>query len=218
MTKTIRVFLAEDHETVREGLRLIIDAQSDLQIVGEAADGYEAIDRVRALLPDVVVMDISMPRMNGLKAARQLKMLCPDVGIVALTRHKEGGYVQELLQAGAKGYVLKQSPSDELLRAIRAVGSGKGYLDPEMTSAVVDDYAGRAARQASRNPVALSEREEEVLRLIATGYSNKEIAGHLEVSVKTVESHKANSMKKLGLKSRIDIVTFALLQGWLESS
>jgi DNA-binding NarL/FixJ family response regulator len=217
MTK-IRIFLAEDHETVREGLRLIIDAQSDMQIVGEAADGYAAIERVRALHPDVVVMDISMPRMNGLMATRQLKLLCPDVGIVALTRHKEGGYVQELLQAGAKGYVLKQSSSEELLRAIRAVGAGKGYLDPEITSAVVGDYAGRALRQAPHNPVSLSEREEEVLRLIAAGYSNKEIAAHLELSVKTVESHKANSMKKLGLRSRIDIVTFALLQGWLETS
>jgi DNA-binding NarL/FixJ family response regulator len=213
----VRVFLADDHETVREGLRMIIDAQVDMQIVGEAGDGNEALDRIPPASPNVVVMDVSMPGMNGLKATRRLKALCPDVAVVALTRHKEGGYVQELLQAGAEGYVLKQSSSDELLRAIRAVAAGKGYLDPEITQTVVTDYAGRQPHTL-RSQASLSDREEEVLRLIALGYSNKEIAARLNVSVKTIEAHKANSMKKLGLRSRIDIVTFALLQGWLETT
>jgi len=163
-------------------------------------------------------MDISMPGMNGLKATRKLKELHPKIKVVALTRHKEGGYVQELLQAGAIAYVLKQSSSEELLRAIRAAAVGKSYLDPEIAGILVSDYAGRQVRQKPRSQVSLSEREEEVLRLVAAGYSNKEIAARLELSVKTIEAHKSNSMKKLGLKGRIDIVSFALLQGWLETS
>jgi DNA-binding NarL/FixJ family response regulator len=211
----LRVLLAEDHETVREGLRLIIDSQPDMEIVGEAANGYEVLSRVPELNPQIIVMDISMPGMNGLKATRRVKEAHPDIGIVALTRHKESGYVQEVLQAGASAYVLKQSASDELLRAIRAVAVGKSYLDPEITGNVI---SGRQTKHVDRPSTALSDREREVLQLIALGYSNKEIASRLEVSVKTVEAHKANSMKKLGLSSRIEIVNFALLQGWLETN
>lgn len=196
---------------------MIINSQADMEIVGEAADGREAIERAQKLLPDIVVMDISMPGMNGLKATRQLKKVCPEVSVVALTRHKEGGYLQELLKAGASGYVLKQSSSEELIRAIRAIGSGKSYLDPAVTTKVMNEYSDRQVRQDSRSHANLSEREAEVLRLIASGYSNKEIAAQLTVSVKTIEAHKANSMKKLGLGSRIDIVNYALLQGWLGS-
>ena len=213
----IKVLLAEDHATVRQGLRMIIDSQPDLEVVGEVADGAEALERAQALKPTVVVMDISMPGMNGLKATRKIRETLPEVRIVALTRHKEDGYVQELLRAGASGYVLKQSSSEELIRAVRAVGNGNSYLDPAITLAVTAKYQDATLKTG---PVgsSISDRETDVLRLIATGYSNKEIASLLMVSVKTVESHKANSMKKLGLASRIDIVRYALLQGWLNSA
>ena len=215
--KKMRVLLAENHETVREGLKMIIDREPDMEIVGEAADGHEAIDRALHLEPNVIVMDISMPGLNGLKATRKLKAVRPEIQVVALTRHREGGYLQELLQAGASGYVLKQSSSEELIRAIRAVGSGKSYLDPAVTTAIVNNYSGGQANLDAGSVAKLSNREQEVLRLIASGYSNKEIAAQLEISVKTVEAHKANSMRKIGLRSRIDIVNYALLQGWLTS-
>ena len=213
----LRVLLAEDHETVREGLRMIINREPDMEIVGEAADGREAVEKSARLRPQVVVMDISMPGLNGLKATRKLKATYPEVQVVALTRHNEGGYLQELLQAGASGYVLKQSSSDELIRAIRAVGSGKSYLDPAITSSVVNNYSERQITPDPSLSARLSNRERDILRLIARGYSNKEIAARLEISVKTVEAHKANSMRKIGLRSRIDIVNYALLQGWLVS-
>jgi len=164
------------------------------------------------------VMDISMPGLNGLKATRKLKETSPEIQVVALTRHNEGGYLQELLQAGAAGYVLKQSSSDELIRAIRAVGSGKSYLDPAITNTVVNKYSSGHVRSPQFNSASLTVREADVLRMIASGYSNKEIAAQLEISVKTVEAHKANSMRKIGLNSRIDIVNYALLQGWLTTS
>jgi DNA-binding NarL/FixJ family response regulator len=215
--KKMRVLLAENHETVREGLKMIIDREPDMEIVGEAADGHEAIERALHLEPNVIVMDISMPGLNGLKATRKLKAVRPEIQVVALTRHREGGYLQELLQAGASGYVLKQSSSEELIRAIRAVGSGKSYLDPAVTTTIVSNYSGGQVNLDAGSVAKLSNREREVLRLIALGYSNKEIAAQLEISVKTVEAHKANSMRKIGLRSRIDIVNYALLQGWMTS-
>jgi len=214
----IQVLVAEDHETVREGLRLIIDAQPDMKTVGEAGDGNTAVELAQKLNPDVVVMDISMPSLNGSKATRKIMQCCPNIRIIALTRHTESGYVQELLRAGAAGYVLKQSSSDELIRAIRAVKSGRSYLDPAITTGVVSEYATAQPSLKSRLGLSLTEREAEVLRLIASGYSNKEIAARLAISTKTVEAHKANSMKKLDLTSRIDIVNYALLQGWLGSN
>jgi DNA-binding NarL/FixJ family response regulator len=161
-----------------------------------------------------------MPRVNGLKATETLKETCPAVKVLALTRHQDDGYLQQLLRAGAAGYVLKQSRPAELLQAIRAIGSGKSYLDPAVAGRVIGDYGRR--RQQPPLTVSpggtLSCREEEVLRLIAWGYSNKEIATRLDLSVKTVETHKANAMHKLQMRSRIDIVRFALLQGWLEDT
>jgi DNA-binding NarL/FixJ family response regulator len=213
-----RVLLADDHETVRAGLRLIVNAQADMEVVGEAGDGRAAVARARELLPDVVVMDVSMPHLNGLKATEKLRQVCPQVKVLTLTRHTDDGYLQQILRAGASGYVLKQSPPAELLQAIRVVCGGGKYLDPAVTGKVMGAYTGRAASVRVDANGSLSEREAEVLRLIAWGHSNKEIAARLGVSVKTVESHKANSMKKLGMQSRIDIVRFALLQGWLQDN
>jgi DNA-binding NarL/FixJ family response regulator len=219
MTK-LRILLADDHQTVREGLKLIVNSQADMEVVGEAGDGRLAVARAMELLPDVVVMDVSMPHLNGLKATEKLKALCPQVKILTLTRHTDDGYLQQILRAGASGYVLKQSAAAELLHAIRAIASGGKYLDPAVAGKVMGNYAGRTATargDASRGP-ELSEREAQVLRLIAWGHSNKEIAARMELSVKTVEAHKSNAMKRLGMQSRIDIVRFALLQGWLQDT
>jgi len=220
MTGKLRILLADDHETVRAGLRMIVNAQPDMEVVGEAGDGRAAVARAQELLPDLVLMDVSMPHLNGLKATEKLREVCPQVKVLTLTRHTDDGYLQQLLRAGASGYVLKQSPPAELLHAIRAIAAGGRYLDPAVAGKVMGDYTGRTAslRGAAQGGRELSDREAEVLRLIAWGHSNKEIAARMDISVKTVEAHKANAMKKLGMQSRIDIVRFALLQGWLQDN
>jgi two-component system response regulator NreC len=216
----LRILLADDHETVREGLRMIVNTQPDMEVVGEASDGRAAVARALELLPDIVVMDVSMPHLNGLKATEKMKQVCPQVKILTLTRHMDDGYLQQILRAGASGYVLKQSASHELLQAIRAIAAGGKYLDPAVVGKVMGNYSGRSASWRGDTPGGreLSEREAEVLRLIAWGHSNKEIAARMGISVKTVEAHKANAMKRLGMQSRIDIVRFALLQGWLQDT
>lgn len=217
MTK-LRIMLAEDHETVREGLKLLINAQDDMEVIGEADDGLQAVARARALLPDVLVMDISMPGLNGLKATEKLKEVCPQVKVLTLSRHTDDGYVQELLRAGASGYVLKQSASGELIHAIRAVAAGGKYLDPKLAARVMETYSRRVGALRGELRGSLSDRESEVLRHIALGYSNKEIAARLSLSVKTIEVHKANAMRKLNITSRIDLVRYAMFQGWLEDN
>src|SRR5687767_2861171 len=182
---TLRVLLADDHVTVRHGLRLLIDSQADMKVVSEASDGNSAVQRAVALRPDVVVMDISMPGMNGLVATRKLKQLQPDVAIVTLTRHSDDAYLQELLRAGVSGYVLKQSAPTELLQAIRAAAAGGQYLDSSLTSRVTAGFLGREGRGGKKPGGTLTEREGDVLRMIASGYSNKEIAARLDLSVKT---------------------------------
>ena len=216
MTDTrLRILLADDHVTVRQGLKMLIDSQDDMTVVSEASDGTAAVEQARTLRPDVVVMDNSMPGMNGLVATRTLKQIQPDSVIVILTRHGDDAYLQELLRAGADGYVLKQSAASELLQAIRATAVRGQYLDSALTARVTAGFLAKSGRKAQATGVSVTERESEVLRLIAAGYSNKEIAAQLELSVKTVEVHKANASRKLGLKGRIDIVKYALLQGWL---
>jgi DNA-binding NarL/FixJ family response regulator len=216
--RTLRVLLADDHVVVREGLKRLIDEQPDILVVGEAGDGAATIQKVQELKPDVIVMDISMPGMNGLVATKKLKELRPDIVIVTLTRHADDAYLQELLRAGASGYVLKQSAPSELIQAIRAAAAGGQYLDSTLTARVTAGFIGREGRRVTQPGAAPSERESEVLRLIAFGYSNKEIANQLALSVKTVEAHKANAMRKLSLSGRIDIVNYAILQGWLKDS
>jgi len=215
----VRILLADDHVTMRHGLKLLIESQPDMQVVAEASDGETAVARAIQTKPDVVVMDISMPGMNGLIATRKLKQLLPSTAVVTLTRHGDDAYLQELLRAGVSGYVLKQSAPAELLQAIRATAAGGQYLDSALTRQVTAGFLGRSDRKGVNKPgKALSEREALVLRLIASGYSNKEIAAQMTVSVKTVEAHKANAMRKLDLKGRIDIVKYAVLQGWLHNA
>lgn len=218
-SRTLRILLADDHVTMRQGLKMLIDASPGMTVVAEASDGGEAIRRASECTPDVVVMDISMPGMNGLVATRKLKALLPQLAIVTLTRHGDDAYLQELLRAGVSGYVLKQSAPAELLQAIRAAASGGQYLDSSLMPRVTAGFLGRSGGGRPHKAGAmLSEREAAVLRLIASGYSNKEIAARLTLSVKTVEAHKANAMRKLDLSGRIDIVKYAVLQGWLQNA
>jgi DNA-binding NarL/FixJ family response regulator len=215
MTAKLRILLADDHETVREGLRMILNAQPDMQVVAAVGDGGEAVVECEKIAPDVVIMDISMPGINGLTATSQLTERCPGARVLALTRHADRSYLQQMLRAGAAGYVLKQSRPAELLSAIREVASGATYLDGSMGAPPLP----RTLPQPNLRPTApLSPRETEVLRLIAWGHTNKEIASLLDLSVKTVEAHKANGMRKLGMRGRIDIVRYALLHGWLHEA
>jgi DNA-binding NarL/FixJ family response regulator len=210
----IRVLLADDHRILRAGLKLLLGAQPDMTVIGESDTGQSTIALAECLRPDVIVMDISMPGVNGLAATQQLSALIPDTAVLTLTRHSEDGYVQPLLAAGAKGYVLKQSAADELLRAIRAVATGRVYLDPAVTEqALLVAPAKEAARSARKR--VLSRREEEVLRLIARGLLNREVAAQLDISLKTAEAHRARALAKLGMASRVDIINYALLHGWL---
>ncbi|MCU1383046.1 MAG: nreC [Acidobacteria bacterium] len=216
----IRVLLADDHETVRQGLRLLIDGQPDMTVVADARNGRTAVEYVRTIAPrpDVAVLDVSMPEMNGLETSRAMLEVMPTLAIVILTRYSDDAYVQALLGAGASGYVLKQSDPLELLRAIRSAALGERYLDSALTARVAGAFMTRHARQGVQVVATITGREAEVLRLIAVGHSNKEIGAQLDISVKTVEVHKANAMRKLSLRGRIDIVRYALLQGWLQDA
>jgi DNA-binding NarL/FixJ family response regulator len=216
--KPLRILLADDHVTVRHGLKLLIDGEADMQVIAEASDGEAALKQALELKPDVVILDISMPGMNGLAAARALKKAQPDAIIVTLTRHADDAYLQELLRAGVKGYVLKRSAPTELLQAIRGVAAGGQYLDSTLTSRVTAGFVNKPGKRAGSAVPSLTDREAEVLRLIASGYGNKEIAGRLGLSAKTIEAHKANAMRKLDLNGRIDIVKYAILQGWLDNA
>ena len=213
MTK-IRVLLADAHAVVREGLKHLIEVQPDLLVVAEAADAEEMLDQAEKHAPDVVVMDVSMGAYAGAQVTRDLLKRFPKVRILAFTAHEDRSYVHQILQAGARGYVLKRAAPDELIGAIRAVAAQGLYVDPRVAGKLLAVFAQRRALVRDSH-VELSEREAEVLRLIAQGFTNKEISAQLGVSVKTVETYKARSMEKLGLRSRVDIVRTATERGWL---
>jgi DNA-binding NarL/FixJ family response regulator len=210
----LHILLADDHAVVREGLKRLIDAEPDMRVIGEASDGAEAIDRAVRLCPEVAVIDVSMGDVNGAETTRRIRAVCPGTRVLALTVHEDTSYLRELLDAGAAGYVLKRAAADELIRAIRAVAAGGVYVDPRIAGKLVNTFA--PPKTASSTAMAdLSDRETAVLRFIAQGYTNKEIASQLGLSVKTVETYKARSMEKLGLRSRVDIVRTASERGWL---
>jgi DNA-binding NarL/FixJ family response regulator len=209
----IRVLLVEDHETVRQGLRMLLDSQDDIEVVAEAGNGRMAVQQSERCKPNVVVLDLSMPEMNGLEAARAIKERRPDTAIVALTRHDDAAFVEELMKAGAIGYVLKQSPSTELLKAVRAASHGRHHMDAAL---MVQSARLDVDEPRPRRPPSITEREQHVLRMMAVGHSNKEIAADMQISIKTVEVHKANAMRKLKLRGRIEVVRFAILHGWLQ--
>jgi DNA-binding NarL/FixJ family response regulator len=210
--KRIRILLADDHAVVRQGFRMILAAHSDLEIVGEAGNGREAVELASTLRPDVVVMDVTMPELNGIEATRRLTAENPHIRVVALSMHKDSVYVREILRAGARGYLLKDSVADDLVAAVRAVAGGEGYLSPAVSNAVLDDY-----RKHVTNPIdMLSSREREVLQMLAEGKTNKEIAVTLNLSVYTVDAHRGRIMEKLNVHSINELVRFAVRNGLID--
>jgi two-component system, NarL family, response regulator NreC len=208
----IKILLADDHTIVRQGLKLILAAHADMQVLGEAANGREAVDLAAKLHPDIVLMDVAMPELNGIEATRQMVAANARMRILVLSMHKESAYVREILRAGARGYILKDAIDTELLTAIRSVARGDGYISPAVSGALLNDFRGNAA-----NPIdLLSPREREVLQLIAEGKTNKEIATRLNLSVYTVDSHRGKVMEKLNLHSTGELVRFAMKQGLVD--
>ena len=220
VSEMIRVLIADDHAVLRAGLRILLDAEPDMEVVGEAADGAEALARVGELAPDVVLLDITMPRVNGLSVLRQIREVSPDSRVLILTMHDDESYLREALAAGGAGYVLKRAADTELLSAIRAVYQGGTYLHPAHTKALLEGMLDRErdATGEANSYERLSPREREVLRLIALGYTNRQAADQLYLSVKTVETYKARLMTKLGLHSRAELVRYALQRGLLDDN
>jgi two-component system response regulator NreC len=216
MSERVRIVLADDHEIVREGLRMIIESQPDLEVIGEASTGREAVQLASTQQPDLILMDLTMPEMNGMEATIAIKHAHPEVQVLVLTMHDSQEHFFRLLQAGASGYVLKGGAKSDLLAAIRAVARGDVFLHPSLAKRLVSDYLRR--QKAEDEPAAdrLTEREEEVLRLIAEGRTGREIAEALVLSPNTVERHRANLMGKLGLHSRADLVKYAIRQGIID--
>ncbi len=213
----IRLLLADDHAVVRSGLRMLLQSEPDLTIVGEAENGAQAVSQAIALQPDVVVMDISMPDMNGIEATRRIKAACPNTAVLALTVHEDDQYFFEMLSAGASGYVPKRAAPDDLVSAIRAVREGGVFLYPSVAKMLVRDYLHRVERGERPSTYdELTPREREVLTLIAEGLRNQEIADRLVLSVKTVDRHRENIMRKLNLHRRIDLVKYAIEKGLID--
>lgn len=218
MMDKLRIFLADDHAVLRDGLKALVNAQPDMEVVGEADNGRTAWQQAKELYPDVVVMDVSMPEMTGAQATKRLKQSCPDIKVLALTAYEDKGYLRHLLEAGASGFLLKRAATDELIQAIRVVAACGAYIDPTLAGKVLSGFMRQSVSNDPLKHNDLSDREAEVLKQIAWGYSNKEIAAHLDISVKTVETYKARLTEKLELKSRTEIVRYAVRQGWMHES
>ena len=214
MENKLNIVLADDHTILREGLRALLTADSNIEVVGEARDGREAVRCVEKLGPDLLLMDLSMPRMSGMDAIREIKKRYPETKIIALTVHKTEEYLLSTLQAGADGFVLKDATHDELILAIKNVMGGKSYLSPGVSEKVIEGYLqGKESNRSLSSWESLSQREREVLKLIAEGYKNKEIAEDLCISLKTVEKHRANLMKKLDLHNAAALTVYAVDKG-----
>ncbi len=217
MKKSIRIFLADDHAVLRAGLKSLLNAEPDMEVVGEAGDGNACVRAVAAMTPDVILLDVNMPHCNGLDALPEIRRQTPTSHILILTMHDDAEYLRKALSLGSAGYILKQSADTELLSAIRTVYNGGVFLHPGHTKILLEDALRSPTDTQSGHPISiLSERELEVLRLIALGHTNKEIAGMLFLSVKTVETYKARVMQKLDLRTRAALVRFALKHGLLD--
>ncbi len=217
MSKKTSVFLADDHAVLRAGLKMLIDAQPDLRVVGEAGDGEEAIERIATLKPDLALMDVNMPRLDGLEALRRIKVAYPPVKVLVLSMYDDEGYLRRALENDASGYILKKAADSELMAAIRAVARGEVYVYPSLTHLLVNRYLGREESRPSPTVVELSERELEVLKLLAEGHTSDQVGKRLALSAKTVDTYKARVMEKLGLRSRVDLVRYALRHGLLST-
>lgn len=211
----LRVLLVDDHAVVREGLKALVSADPGMEVAGEAVDGLSALAQAAAVDPDVVVMDVSLPGLTGAQTTERLRQLRPTQKVLALTVHEDRAYLRMMIDAGAAGYVLKRAAAGELVQAIRAVSVGETYLDPAFSGAISGNFPRATPAGVAAAPVELSERESAVVRLIAHGYSNKEIANQLDLSVKTVETYKTRSLTKLNVRSRVDLVRYAVQRGWL---
>lgn len=212
--KSIRVLLADDHKLIRAGLRLVVDQQPDLSVVGEADDGRQAVELAKSLKPNVVVMDIGMPNLNGIEAARQIGEMDPGAAVVMLSMHSDESYVLRALSAGARAYLLKDSATTDLVQAIHAVAEGKSFFSPAVSKVLLQDYMRKLRRSGAEDSYdLLSPREREVLQLIAEGKSNKEVASLLNLSVYTVETHRAKIMQKLNLKGVPELILYAVRKG-----
>lgn len=210
----LRVLLANDHKLMRSGLRLLLEQQPDFVVVGEADDGLQAVAAVESLRPDVVVMDIGMPNLNGIEAARKIKELWPDIAILMLSMHSDEGYVLRALRAGARGYLLKDSAEGDLVTAIQAVSEGKSYFSPAVGKVLLEDYMRKLQRTGAEDSYdLLSPREREILQLVAEGKSNKDVANLLNLSPYTVETHRANIMQKLNLRGVPELILYAVRKG-----
>lgn len=215
MLKLIKILLVDDHAVVRMGLTMLLNSNPEMQVIGEASEGNEGIKKALKLKPDVVVMDLSMPHgKDGLSATSELKKLMPDVNILILTMHDDEEYLFRAIQAGASGCILKSAPHDELMSAIESVSLGNAYLHPAATKRLMEEYLG-SIKDSHDTYHLLSDREKEVLTLVAKGYANKEIAEQLVISVKTVETHKGNLMEKLQMRTRPELVEYAVKKGLL---
>ena len=213
----LRILIADDHALLRDGLKALVNAEADMEIVGEAESGRAALEKARQLKPHVVLMDISMPDMNGAQATRKLKEALPTIKVLALTAHEDSSYLRHMLEAGASGFLLKRAAADQLIQAIHVVAANGRYIDPTFAGKVLSNFM-RPVSKTTTQGSELSERETEVLRLTAWGFGNKEIAGQLDISVKTVETYKARLAEKLNLTSRTEIVRYAVRHGWLQDS
>jgi DNA-binding NarL/FixJ family response regulator len=216
--KNLRILLADDHKMVREGLRTLLDSQPGMHVIGEAANGKEALEKAAELTPDVVVMDLSMPELNGLQATELLMNQHPAIKVVVLTAHEDESYLARLCKAGAVGFVLKRSAGETLVKAIRMAAQGEMYFEPSVASKVLARLTISPAAGRDTTMAELSDREKEVLKLLAWGNSSKEAADQMNLSVKTVETYRARIGEKLGLRSRTQIVKYALRQGWLNDA
>jgi DNA-binding NarL/FixJ family response regulator len=210
----IRVFLADDHTVVREGLRLLLESQNDITVVGEAGDGHDVVKQVQHLCPDVVVMDIVMPEMNGIEATEQIHKTCPSTQVVILSMHATSEHIFRALKAGAKGYLLKESAGKEVIKAVRSVNSGRRYLSQQISETLIEDYINEHDLAHEISPLdRLSAREREILQLVAEGRSSIEIAETLQLSPKTIETYRSRLMQKLGISDIPSLVKFAIQHG-----
>ena len=216
--QTLQIFLADDHAVVREGLKALVNAQHDMTVIGEAGDGHTAWQQARDCQPDVMVLDISMPILNGMQVTAQLKQDCPNLKVLVLSVHEDPIYLRELLAAGAAGYMLKHAAPDTLIQAIRVVATGGIYLDPAMAGHAITHFVRVPAIAGDDVGGELSERERDVVQYIAQGHSYKEIAAKLGLSVKTVDTYRVRALRKLGLSNRAALVRYALEHGWLHNS